>query len=392
MPLTDSAIRNLKPETKTRKLSDGGGLYLQLEPSGSRLWRCAYRWQGKQRTASFGKYPKVGLKLARQLRDELKAKLAEGIDPAAPERAAQHPFRAVAKEWFDANQAKWVSGYAGRIWSRLDEDIFPAIGDMGVASIEPTDVLAALRTIEARGALELAKRVRQSVSQIFRFAVASGYCKADPSSTLADAMQARPRVQHRAALRQNDLPDFFLALRDYTGDPITALGMRLIVHTFVRSSELRLAEWSEIQGDTWRIPAERMKMRKEHIVPLSKQVRATLKQLKKLTGESKYLLPGNQGPGKPISDNTLIFALYRLGYHSRATVHGFRSTASTILNESGKWRADAIERQLAHVPENEVRAAYNAALYLDERREMVQWYSDLLGDLEDEGLGNKLLV
>ncbi len=190
-------------------------------------------------------------------------------------------------------------------------------------------------------------------------------------------MKSAPRQQHRAALKEGQLAEFFKGLATYSGDPATAIGLRIITHTFVRSSELRFATWAEIEGDTWRIPGDRMKMRKEHIVPLSPQVKAMFKELKELACGLEWVLPGQSGH-KPISENTLIYGLYRLGYHSRASVHGFRATASTILNESGLWRADAIERQLAHVPANEVRSAYNAALYIDERRKMMDWYSDYL--------------
>lgn len=386
MPLTDAQCRAAKPTAKVQKLSDQRGLFLQVTPGGSKLWRMNYRFDGKQRTASFGPYPDISLATARLRAAELKDKLAAGLDPAAKEGATAAPvkaFKDAAREWFNAREAQWVSGYASRIWARLDSDIFPTLGARDVESITPAEVLSLLRKVEARNALEMAKRLRQTLSAVFRFAVANGWSTSDPAAPLAGAMKSAPRQQHRAALKEDQLPEFFKALATYSGDPATVLGLRIIAHTFVRTAELRFATWDEIEGDTWRIPAGKMKMRKEHIVPLSPQVQAMFKELKDLSCGLPWVLPGQSGQ-KPISENTLIYGLYRLGYHSRASVHGFRATASTILNESGLWRPDAIERQLAHVPANEVRSAYNAALYLDERRKMMGWYSDFLNSKEIE--------
>lgn len=388
MPLTDAQCRAAKPADKVQKLSDGRGLFLQVTPAGSKLWRMNYRWQGRQRTAAFGSYPDLSLASARTKAAELKDKLATGVDPALKEGAAvapEKPFVDAAREWFRAREAQWVSGYASRIWARLDADVFPVIGAKDVAAITPTEVLALLRDVENRNALEMAKRLRQTISAIFRYAVANGWASQDPAAPLAGAMRSAPRQKHRAALREDQLPEFFAALASYSGNKATALGLKVIAHTFVRTSELRLATWDEIDGATWRIPAGKMKMRKEHIVPLSPQVQAMFAELRYLAGYSSFVLPG-QSTHKPVSENTLIYGLYRMGYHSRASVHGFRSTASTILNESGLWRADAIERQLAHVPTNEVRSAYNAALYLEERRHMMNWYSDLLDKKERQGV------
>jgi integrase len=338
-----------------------------------------YRFNAKQRTASFGPYPDVSLATARLKAAELKDKLAAGIDPAKEGAivAPVKPFKDAARDWFNAREAQWVSGYAARIWARLDSDIFPTIGAHDVGSITPAEVLALLRKVEERDALEMAKRLRQTLSAVFRYSVANGWATSDPAAPLAGAMRSAPRQQHRAALKEDQLPAFFKALDAYTGDRATALALRIIAHTFVRTAELRFATWEEIDGDTWRIPGERMKMRKAHIVPLSPKVQDLFKELKELACGLPWVLPGQSGH-KPISENTLIYGLYRMGYHSRASVHGFRATASTILNESGLWRPDAIERQLAHVPANEVRSAYNAALYLDERRRMMDWYSNLL--------------
>lgn len=380
MPLTDAQCRAAKGAAKVQKLSDQRGLYLHITPGGSKLWRMAYRWEGKQRTASFGPFPSVSLATARLKAAEVKDKLAAGVDPAAKEGATGEPvkrFKDAAREWFNAREAQWVPTYSSRIWARLHDDVIPDLGEKDVGAITPAEVLAVLKKVEGRGALEMAKRVRQAVGAVFRFAVANGWATSDPAAPLAGAMKSPGRQKHRAALKEGQLPEFFHALDTYTGDRSTAIGLRIIAHTFVRTAELRFAIWSEIEGDTWRIPAEKMKMRKEHIVPLSSQVQALFAELKERACGLPWVLPGQSGH-KPISENTLIYGLYRLGYHSRASVHGFRSTASTVLNESGLWRPDAIERQLAHAPANEVRSAYNAALYLEERRRMMIWYSDFL--------------
>lgn len=387
MALTDATCRSAKPAEKDYKLADSGRLYLLIRPTGSKLWRMNYAFRGKNKTLSFGAYPGVGLSDARKARDDAKAKLAKGIDPAAETVVSEdRKFRTVARQWFNGRATSWVSTYSDRIWSRLEDDVFPEIGDKDVGVIEPKEVLALLRKIENRGALEMAKRVRQTVSAVFRYAVAENKATSDPASPLADAMQKRPRQQHRAALTAEQIPAFYAKLRNYDGERQTALAIELVMHTFVRTAEIRFARWDEFRGKIWRIPAVRMKMRKEHIVPLTDHVVGLLEDLREESHGSEWVLPGIDGR-KPISENTLLFALYRMGYRSRATVHGFRSTASTILNESGLWRPDAIERQLAHVPENEVRAAYNAALYLDERVRMMQWYSDFLlkkdADLSD---------
>ncbi|UVK46834.1 tyrosine-type recombinase/integrase [Mesorhizobium sp. AR07] len=378
MALTDTACRNAKPAEKDYKLSDSGRLYLFVKTTGSKLWRMNYSFEGKQKTLSIGVYPGVTLLAARTTRDEAKATLAAGKDPMRDHIVADdRKFRTVAKAWFNGRASGWVSSYSDRIWSRIEDDVLPAIGDKDVAEIEPSEVLALLRTIEDRGALEMAKRVRQTVSGIFRWAVADNKAKIDPAAPLRDAMKRAPRQKHRAALREEALPEFFKKLHAYDGEKQTALGIEFVAHTFVRTAEFRYAKWEEFKGDTWRIPGERMKMKKEHIVPLTSHVQGLLEKLREESNGSEWVFPGVEGY-KPISENTLLFALYRMGYRSRATIHGFRTTASTVLNESGLFRPDAIERQLSHVPLDEVRSAYNAALYLPERIRMMDFYSKFL--------------
>jgi integrase len=312
------------------------------------------------------------------MRDAFKASLSEGVDPRAPSSAAAVPsLEQVARSWFKANKAKWKPSYSSRFWVLIEKDILNHIGKEPISAIEPPMVLERLRAIEDRGAIYTAKRARQMLSTIYKFAIAEGTVRFNPAADVGVALKPLPKEVHRSAIREPELPAFFRKLRNYDGERLTALAIELVVHTFLRTKEMRFARWDEFEDDLWRIPAERMKMGKEHLVPLSPESKRILGQIKDEGRGSEWVFPGERGI-KPISENTMLFGIYRLGYHSRATVHGFRSTASTILNESGLWRADAIERQLAHVPKNEVRSAYNAALYLDERREMMNFYSALL--------------
>ena len=372
--LTDLAVKSAKASDKPTKMSDSDGLYLHIMPTGSKVWRYDYRFDGKRKTATFGHYPQVKLSDARSERDKFRLSLKGGADPMAKTESTK-TFKVVAEEWFDGKSKTWETSYSRRFWSRLEKNILPKIGHKLINEIEAPDVLEALREIENRDAAYSAKRIRQMVSTVFSFAISSGYTKLNPAVSLGAALKPTPKVKHRAALKESDLPDFFRKLRAYGGEPQTKLGLELVAHTFVRTDEIRFATWDEISEDFWRIPGERMKNGKDHIIPLSRQVKAILKEMRAVAGTTKWLISTN---GKPVSENCLLFACYGLGYHGKATVHGLRGTASTILNESGLWRPDAIERQLSHVPENQVRSAYNAALYMDERVPMMQWYSDLL--------------
>lgn len=368
MPLSDTACRNAKPGEKPRKLTDAGNLYLLVQPTGSRLWRWNYRFEGKQKTMAFGKYPDVSLSEARSRRDEARAMLASGLDPSDPKPVDAINFEEVAREWI-ADRIDWSPGHLARVLSRLEEDVFPEFGHVATSQLDAPTILDALRKIEARGALEVAKRLRQTIGQIMRYAISTGRASRDPAADLRGAMKPSPRVRHMAALREKDLPEFMEKLDAYDGDAQTRLALELVMRTFVRTGEIRGARWSEIDGNLWRIPEERMKMGREHIVPLPPQCLAIFEKLRAL-GDPEFVCR--------MSENTMIFAMYRMGYHSRATVHGFRSTFSTIANESGLWNPDAIERQLAHVPGNVVRSAYNAAQYLPERRKMMEWWNDFL--------------
>lgn len=311
-----------------------------------------------------------------------------GQDPAEARRetkrlagAPANAFRDVAKRWFDARKAGWAEGYASRVWSRVEGDVFPALGGKAIGEIESGEILAALRVIEGRGAVDTARRVRNYVSDVFTYARAERLVKADPTEDLRGALATAAPVQHRAALKAKNLGDFLRQLDDYHGEAQTRLALNFTLLTFVRTAEVRFATWDEFEkldGDEalWRIPAERMKMRTEHLVPLAPQTIVILEALRALARGSRFVFPAPT-IASVISSNTLIYALYRMGYHKRATVHGFRGTASTVLNEHG-FNRDWVERQLAHVERDDVRAAYNAAEWLPQRRAMMIWWAEYL--------------
>jgi integrase len=379
MPLQDLEIKRLKPDAKPRKYSDGGGLYLLVQPGGSKLWRMNYRHGGKQKTLAFGPYPATKLTDARALRDKAKALLAEGRDPGdagAMEAPKADTFAAIAKEWLRAQSALWSLKHSARIESRFQRDVYPAIGHLAPEEIGAPQILALLRKIEDRGAQEIAARTRNSIGAVMRYAVVTGRASRDPAADLRGALKPSPRVKHMARIKEGELREFMQRLAAYEGERQTALAIEFVMHTMVRTNELRFAKWSEINGDTWRIPGDRMKMGRDHIVPLTRRSHFLLKELKTIAGDSEWIVPGAKG--KPISENTMLYGLYRMGYHGRATTHGMRGLASTVLNESGLWNPDAIERQLAHAPMNKIRAAYNAAQYLPERIRMLDWWSDYL--------------
>ncbi|WP_374571924.1 tyrosine-type recombinase/integrase [Phenylobacterium sp.] len=391
MPLSDAKLRSLKAADRPIKVSDSGGLHILVTPNGSKLWRLAYRFQGKQKLLALGSYPDVSLRDARLARDGAKDMLEQGEDPSHARKmekrrarvAAGHTFRSVADDWFDGQKARWVASYADRLRRRLDDDLLREFGDRPIASIEPIEVLDAIRKIEQRDAIEMARRVLQMASAIFRHGVATSSCPRDPTADIRGALRAAPTPRRRAALKATELPEFVKRLEAYDGEPLTRLALKLVLHTFVRTHELRFAEWSEFEGldgeePPWRIPAGRMKMRREHLVPLAPEVVVTLQEIRKLAGRSQFLFPAPTR-SRVISENTMLFALYRMGYHSRATVHGFRATASTILNEH-QFNRDWIEAQLAHA-EGSVRSIYNAAEWLPGRREMLKWWSSYLASL-----------
>lgn len=335
-----------------------------------------------------GVYPHVTLADARERRADAQKRLATGIDPGEAKKEAkraqlqktENSFEAVAREWLKQRQHEWAANTAKVAQHRLEKYAFPKLGNRPVADIKAPEVLAMLRAIEKNGTLVTARRIMQRCAQIFMYAIATGRAERNPVPDLRGALKT-PVVKHRAYLEAKDLPDFLKKLDAYDGNLQTKLALRLLLLTFVRTTEQRGAYWKEIDWDKaeWRIPSARMKMKELHIVPLSRQAIAVLRDLEALSGDRDFIFPNHHNPKTFMSENTMLFGLYRMGYHSRATGHGFRSTASTILNEHG-FRADVIERQLAHLERNNVRAAYNHAQYLPERRELMQWWADYLDE------------
>jgi len=386
MSLSDAKVRNAKPRPKPYKISDGEGLFLFVMPSGSKYWRLKYFFADKEKRLALGVYPDISLADARERRGQARKVLAAGNDPGEAKKEAKrlatvkngNVFEVVAREWFEMRKHEWMPSTAATKLSRLERHVFPKLAQRPISAINAPEVLAMLRVIEAKGTLETARRMMQICGQIFMYAIATGRAERNPVPDLRGALKT-PVVKHHSYVKTSDLPLFLQNLEAYDGSVQTKLALRFLLLTFVRTTELRAAEWTEIDWDKaeWRIPAERMKMREQHIVPLSRQAVAILRELQMHTGNWQYIFPNQHKPVKFMSENTMLFALYRMGYHSRATGHGFRSTASTILNEH-EFRADVIERQLAHSERNAVRAAYNHAQYLPERRKMMQWWADYL--------------
>ncbi len=392
MALTDKAIRAAKHGDKPVRLFDGGGLYLELAPNGGKWWRLKYRFAGKEKRLSLGVYPHVALKKARERRDDAKRLLANGIDPSEQRKAhkaivterAANSFEAVAREWFASFSKKWVKGHSDKILRRLEHNVFPYLGGRPIVEITSRDLLAVFRRVEERGAIETAHRTKQNCSQVFRYAVATGRADRDPTIELRGALTPTSERHHPSITDPKGIGALLRAIDGYDGSPVTKCALRLAPLVFVRPGELRRAEWSEFNLDKaeWRIPAERMKMREQHIVPLAGQAVAVLKDLQPLTARGKYVFPGARTNGRSMSENTINAALRRLGYtKDEMTGHGFRSMASTHLNEHG-WHRDAIERQLAHAERDDVRAAYNFAEHLPERRRMMQAWADYLDGLK----------
>lgn len=398
MPLTDAQIRRTKATVKAVRLYDGDGMYLVVQPQGGRSWRFDYRFQGTRKGISLGTYPEVSLALARERRTEARRLVAEGLDPSQVRQAAKrgpvasHTFDAVAAEWLAKQATKWATSTTEKATYHLSLPS-PWIGRRPIGSIEPPELLDVLRDIESRGHIETAHNVKQRVGQVFRYAIATGRATRDPSGDLRGALTPISR-QHRAALTApDDIRTLLRAIAGYHGSRVVHVALQMLPLVFVRPGELRLARWSEFTlnpgGGLWRIPAERMKHREPHLVPLSRQVVRLLSDLHRFTGpregerpENTLVFPSRVGRRTPISENTLNGALRRLGFGSRdMSAHGFRTLASTRLHEMG-WNTDVIERQLAHRDPNTIRAVYNRAQHLEERRTMMQAWADHLAELE----------
>lgn len=390
MRLSATQVSKAKPCEKQYKLTDGAGMYLLVRPDGSKYWRMDYRFQGRRKTLALGVYPEVPLKRAREKRDEARQQLADGIDPSHVKKAAKRAasgadsFEAVTHEWHAKYKATWAESHSKRILRRLERDIFPWIGRRSIADIRAPELLDVLRRIERRGAVETAHRAKQNCGQVFRYAIATGRADRDPSADLRGALPP-PKSRNFASVKDpGQVGALLRAIDGYEGSLVTRCALQLLPLVFVRPGELRHAEWGEfaLVDAEWRIPAEKMKSRQPHIVPLSSQALAILHELQPLTGRSHYVFPGVRSAKRPMSENTVNAALRRLGYAGdEMTGHGFRSMASTLLNEQG-WNRDAIERQLAHAERDGVRAAYNYAEYLPVRRQMMQAWADYLDSLK----------
>lgn len=398
MKLTNTACKNAPCTGKTRKLSDGHGLYLEVTPTGSKYWRMKYYFNRVEKKLALGVYPQVTLLEAREKARLAKKQLAEGHNPVEVKKLEkierlthyENSFEVLAREWHQQRYHTWKQKHAATILKRLEANIFPELGGRPIKMITAPELLAAVRKVERRGAHDVAHRIMQTCSQVFRYAIATGRAERDISQDLRGAL-APVISENYARLREKELPGFLKKLnryeQDYNGSTLTRLAFQLLVLTFVRSGEIRGAHWSEIDWEKaqWRIPAERMKMKEQHIVPLCTQSIALLKELHELTGDSYagYIFPSQQNPRKIMSENTFLKALDIMGYKGKATAHGFRATASTILNENN-FRPDVIERQLAHAERDQVRSAYNHAEYLPERKEMMQWWGDYVENAAKE--------
>lgn len=389
MPLTEVAIRKAQPADKPVKLTDGRGLYLLVSTTGAKLWRWKYRVDGKEKLMTLGTYPEMTLADARLRHEDERRKLTrEGIDPMAQRKAdrlarklaADNSFATVAGMWWESWKAARTDNHVEATWRRLKADVFPAIGTRPISEIEAPELVRMAKAIEARGALDIAKRALQTTGQVFRYAIAHGLATRNPAADIkpSDVLVSRKRENY-ARLDAKELPDLLRKIEAYQGTPTTRLAMKLMAMTFVRTSELIEARWEEFDLDAarWDIPAERMKMRTPHVVPLSTQAVELLRTLHLVTGHRELLFPGERSPKRPMSNNTILSALDRMGYKGRMTGHGFRGIASTVLHEQGFEHAH-IETQLAHQERNAVSASYNHAKYLQQRSVMMQSWSDYL--------------
>ncbi len=397
MPLTDKTIRNLTPTQKPFKKYDGNGLYLEVKPTGSKLWRFRFNFEGKAKLLALGEFPAVGLKDARDLRDEARNKLARGIDPALEkqlvkkgqvraEAEAANTFEKVAREWLEASRSNWSDAYTETTWNRVKTHLLPWLGKLPITEIEPPLVLEQLRRIENREQYETAHRVAQLAGSIFRYAVAAGKAIRDPAADVKGALKKIP-ISHLPALTEpDDIRKLLLAMDGYDGSYVVFCALQMSALTFLRPGELRNGTWDEIDTDDriWKVPAARMKMRKDHLVPLADQAMKILEDLRPLTEGTpgNFIFPSERMNGRPMSENTINTALRTLGYPKDVMcAHGFRTLASTRLHESGQWDSRVIEVQLAHVDKNSIRGIYNRALYLDDRRKMMQAWANYLDQL-----------
>ncbi|MCO6435371.1 tyrosine-type recombinase/integrase [Nitrosomonas nitrosa] len=391
MKLNDPIIKNAKPREKAYKLYDGKGLVLLVTPTGRKWWRYRYMYHGREKMLALGTYPDVPLSVARDLRDDAKKLLKQGIDPSqhrqeqklARKIASQNTFESVARAWWSSWRRDKTTRHADAVLRRLEDNVFPIIGRKPIVDISAPLLIMTLKQVDQRGASDTARRIFNSCSRIFRYAISHGLAERNPAAdvTVADIFQPLEKTNY-ARIGASELPQLLRDLDSYRGNQYTRMAFQLMLLTFVRTRELTEAEWSEIDWDArlWRIPAERMKKRTPHLVPLSDQALSILRTLHELSGDGRHLFQGQRDPSKPMSENTLIYALYRMGYKGQMTGHGFRGLASTILNEKG-YPPKHIEIQLAHLVGNATRRAYDSAKHLDERTKMMQWWADYLDQM-----------
>lgn len=393
--LTDTEVRKAKPSDKPRRLYDERGLYLEVRPTtttiAAKWWRLKYRFDGKEKLLSLGTYPDVSLAQARERRDQAREQIARGVDPSRARKEAkasravalQRTLEPVTRAWLREKSSGWKSGTLAAITASFENHVFPEIGSSPIADVRPADLRRVVKKVEATGAGETAGRVFQRLRAVFRYALAHELLESDPTYSLRPSEILKPRkVTHRAALSEREAPAFLRKLRAYEGDPTTSAALELLVLTAVRPGELRGARWEEFELEKalWRIPAERMKMETEHLVPLSSQAIATIERMRPISGTRALLFPSPFYPDKSLSENTFNGALARMGYKGIATAHGMRTLFSTCANEAG-WNGDLIEKQLAHEERDDVRAAYNRAKHVSERAKLMQWWADHLDKL-----------
>lgn len=377
--LKDIQCKSAKPREKPYKLTDGEGLFLLVKPSGSKLWRMKYHFQGKEASISFGPYPGTSLVDARDQKQQARKLLRDGINPTQVRKeqeltsSTNQAFEALARDWHTKERNRWTETHALRVLTSLEKDVFPVIGNHHPDEIKPSAILDVIRRIEERGALHVASKTLGHITNIFAYGVIIGWCDNAPTANLHKALEKRTPKNY-AHIQANELPQFFAKLNHYQGDPLTCYALKLLIHTFLRPGEIRKGRWSEIdwENKVWRVPAERMKSKREHLIPLTHEVILILREIQKHSGHYELMFPNRSKSYTPMSENTLCGAIKRMGFE--ATAHGFRITASTELNEQG-FSGDAIEAQLAHVPSNKVRATYNKAKYMPERRKIMEYWS-----------------
>lgn len=394
MALSDTAIRNLKVPSKPTKISDDRGLFLLLTPSGGKLWRFKYRFDRKERLLALGRYPDVSLAKARERREDARRLLADGIDPNAHRKihkearaeSLRNTFETVAREWYSRELPVWAPAQAKKMTGILEKDLFPWLGSMAITEIKVPKLLEVLRRIEQRGAAEVARRALQCCGQIFRYAIATGRASVDVTPNLKGALSKSKTRHHPAITEPSKVGELMRAIEGYSGTFVVRCALKLGALTFVRPGELRKAEWTEIDLKLggWSIPAERMKMKEPHLVPLARQALTVLRELHPLTGHGRYVFPGERSHDRPMSENSVNAALRRLGYSTdEMTGHGFRAMARTILDETLGFRTDIIEHQLAHAVKDPNGRAYNRTVHLDARKEMMQKWADYLDELRE---------